>query len=266
MIVLKALSILVAALLAACAGVTGYACVLMLRRPPLKLYRSRSAQPDFLPLDQIPARQLELIVRQEDPNFYNHPGFDADGIRRAWQMNRRAGRIVCGGSTITQQLAKNLYLRFTRSYFRKAVELVIALALERRLGKDRILELYVNIIYFGNGVYGLSDAARFYFNKPARDLTLGQMVLLTILPSAPTACNPIQHPEAFRRLRDRRLPLLAEKDPPLLSPDEAADIRARGAACLDPELRAPDDFTRSYPQTVPMVNARFGPFADGRGT
>ena len=86
------------------------------------------------------------------------------------------------------------------------------------------------------------------------------MVMLAIIPSVATAGNPIQHPEVFERVRNKRLVLFAEDDPPLISPGETEDIRARGAACLDPELRAPDDFTRSYPTTVPMINERFGPF------
>lgn len=217
MIILKVLLLLVAAALLACAGLEGYACVLMKKRPPLALYESRRRQPDFLPLDQVPARQLELIVRQEDTNFYTHPGFDVDGIRQAWQTNRKERRIVYGGSTITQQLAKNMYLRFTRTYLRKAVEVLIALALEHRLGKARILELYVNIIYYGFGIYGIANAARFYFDKPVSDLSLNQMVMLAIIPSVATAGNPIQHPEVFERVRNKRLVLFAEDDPPLIS-------------------------------------------------
>lgn len=261
MIILKTLLALAVAALLACVGVAGYACVLLIKRPPLKLYESRRGQLDFQPLDQIPARLLQLIIRQEDRNFYVHPGFSVEDIRSAWRVNRKAGRIVYGASTITQQLAKNLYLRFTRSYLRKAVELLIALVLERRLGKARILELYVNIIYFGNGVYGIAGAARFYFDKPVRDLSLNQMVMLAIIPSVPTTGNPIQHPEVFERRRNSFLVRFTEKDRPLISVAEAEDIRAHGAACLDPELRAPDDFTRSYPSTVPMINERFGPFA-----
>lgn len=153
-----------------------------------------------------------------------------------------------------------MYLRFTRTYLRKAVEVLIALALEHRLGKARILELYVNIIYYGFGIYGIANAARFYFDKPVSDLSLNQMVMLAIIPSVATAGNPIQHPEVFERVRNKRLVLFAEDDPPLISPGEAEDIRARGAACLDPELRKPDGFTRSYPQTIPMINERYGPF------
>ena len=121
--------------------------------------------------------------------------------------------------------------------------------------------MYVNIIYFGNGIYGIADAARFYFDKPVRDLNLNQMVMVAIIPSAPTAGNPIQHPEVFERLRNKYLIRFTEEGQPLISQTEAKYILARGAACLDPELRAPDDFTRSYPSTVPMINERFGPFS-----
>ena len=262
---LKALLILIAAVLLACCGVAVHALALLIRRPPLALYEARKAEPDYLRLDQLPARQTELLVRQEDCHFYTHPGYDIEGIRYAWEKNRREGQIIVGGSTITQQLAKNLYLRFTRSYFRKLTELLIALRLERALGKDRILEMYVNIIYFGNGTYGISEAARFYFDRSARDLTLNQMVMLSIMPSAPTMANPIQYPEAFERLRNEHLTRFTEFDPPLLSQAEAEAILAHGAACLDPELRRPDAFTRGYPRTIPMINERYGPFAADKG-
>ena len=261
MIILKTFQVLVMAALLACAGVAGYACVLLIKRPPLKLYELRRRQPDFLPLNQIPVRQIQLIVRQEDPNFYTHPGYDIEALRKAWRTNKCEGKIVLGASTITQQLAKNLYLRFTKSYLRKAVELLIALALERRLGKEGILEMYVNIIYFGNGIYGIADAARFYFDKPVRDLSLNQMVMVAIVPSAPTTGNPIQHPEVFERLRNGYLVRFTEEATPLISRAEAEEILGRRAAYLDPELRVPDDFTRSYPSTVPMINERFGPFS-----
>ena len=259
---MKAIGILLAAVLAGCIGVTGYALLLMRKRPPLSLYESRRAQPDFQPLAGIPPLQIKLILRQEDTAFYTHRGYKMDNIRKACEKNLRAKRNGSGGSTITQQLAKNLYLRFTKTFLRKAVELVIALALERELGKERILELYLNTVYYGNGVYGIGSAARFYFGKDVSKLSLNQMLMLTIMLMAPTAGNPIQHPEVFACLRNSRLYFFS-KDciPPLITPEEEADILARDAAHLDPELRKPDDFTRSYPQTIPMVNERFGPFS-----
>ena len=264
-LLLKALLILIAAVLLACAGVVVHALMLLIRRPPMALYEARKAQPDYLRLDQIPPRQMELLIRQEDHLFYSHPGYVYESMRLAWEENHREGKIVSGGSTITQQLAKNLYFRFERNYLRKLTELLIALRLERTLGKERILELYANIIYFGNGIYGISEAARFYFNKPIQDLSLNQMVMLTIMPSAPTMGNPIQHPEVFEQLRNNRLPRFRDIKPALLSPAEMETVRAHGAACLDPELRKPDAFTRSYPQTIPMINERFGPFAADKG-
>jgi len=262
LIIINAILILLAAGLLACLGVAVYAFILLKKRPPLALYESRRGQPDFLPLDRIPARQIELLIREEDPRFYTHPGYDIVNIRKARKLNRSKHHIVCGASTITQQLAKNLYLRFTQNYLRKAVELLIALALERRLGKERILEFYLNIIYFGNGAYGISEAARFYFDRPVSDLSLNQMMILTIIPSIPTRGNPIQHPEVFERVRNKCLCCFSDVNPPVISRAEAEDIRSHTAACLDPELRAPDDYTRSYPQTVPMINERYGPYAE----
>ena len=261
LIILKVFLSLIAAALLIFAGLAGYAFILMKNRPPLKLYAMRSEEPDFLPLDQIPSRLIELLIGQEDPNFYIHHGYDAENIRKAWKKNFRQKHIVLGGSTITQQLAKNLYLHFSRNYLRKLVELLIALKLEQVYGKDRILEMYINIIYFGNGTYGITDATRFYFDKPVPELTLNQMVMLTIIPPAPTAGNPIQHPDMFLRLRSKFLSNYTKGDHPLVSQTEAEAISAHGADCLDPELRKPDDFTRSYPQTIPLINERFGPFA-----
>ena len=163
------------------------------------------------------------------------------------------------------QLAKNLYFRFTHNYLRKAAEILIALALERKLGKERILDFYINIIYFGNGVYGFSDAVRFYFGKPVSALTLNQMFLLACIPPIPTRGNPIQYPEVFERIRNRRLNYIRRKKEPLISQAEAAEIFAHDSSCLDPELRKPDDFTRNYPQTIPLINERFGRFACSDG-
>ena len=254
----KMILFLIATTLLSLAGVAGYALVLMIRRPPMALYEARTRQPDFIPLAQTPKRQVELIVEVEDSSFYTHHGYDIDSIRDAIKTNSREKKIIMGGSTITQQLAKNMYFRFTHNYLRKAAELLIALVLEHRLGKDRILEMYLNIIYFGNGVYGISEAAGFYFDKPVSGLSLNQMLILACIPAVPTRGNPIQYPEVFERVRNKRLNRVT---PPLISPDEAALICSYHADQLDPELRKPDDFTRNYPQDIPLINERYGPFA-----
>lgn len=247
------------------AGVAAYALILMKQRPPLTLYEARTKQADYLPLSAVPARQTELLVELEDSDFYTHRGVNLFEIRSAVQLNLGAKKIVYGGSTITMQLAKNLYFRFTHNYLRKAAEILIALALERKLGKERILDFYINIIYFGNGVYGFSDAVRFYFGKQVSALTLNQMFLLACIPPIPTRGNPIQYPEVFERIRNRRLNYIRRKKEPLISQAEAAEIFAHDSSCLDPELRKPDDFTRNYPQTIPLINERFGRFACSDG-
>ena len=258
---LTVLLVLLGACLLLFAGIWVYALVLMIKRPPLALYEARTKEADYLPLSDVPARQTELLVEMEDCDFYTHCGVDLDEIRCAVHLNFGAKKIVYGGSTITMQLAKNLYFRFTHNYLRKIAEILIALALERKLGKERILDFYINIIYFGNGTYGLSEATWFYFSKPASALTLNQMFLLACLPAIPTRGNPIQYPEVFERVRNRRLDYLLKKKKQCISQDEAAEIFANTASCLDPELRKPDDFTRSYPQTIPCINERFGRFA-----
>lgn len=243
------------------AGICVYVFVLLIRRPPLALYEQRSAQADFLALDGIPERLIRLLVAKEDPRFFTHHGYDLECIQQAWKRNFREKQIIFGGSTITQQLSRNLYLRFSKNYLRKITETLIALRLEHVLGKQRILEMYINIIYFGNGIYGIVEASRFYFNKSVPKLTLNQMLILISLLPAPTAGNPIQHPEVFLQLRSRNLNYFTTIDPPLISQDEAQNICAYGVECLDPELRQSDSFTRSYPQTIPLINERFGPFS-----
>ena len=139
-------------------GILLYAVFLQIRFPLDRFYRTRSQQEDFIPYDRLPQRLIKYLLLIEDDAFFSHPGFSGAGIRYAFRINREKKQVVTGGSTITQQLVKNIYFGFRHSYLRKAVELVIALSAERSLGKRKILELYMNIIYFGNGVYGISDA------------------------------------------------------------------------------------------------------------
>jgi len=253
--------VLLATCLLVFAGIAGYTFIIVSKRPFTTLYEARTKQDDFIPLARIPERMVKLLVELEDKDFYAHHGVFFDEIRSAVKMNYQAKKIVYGGSTITQQLAKNLYFRFTHNYLRKASEALISLLMERKLGKEHILEMYANIIYFGNGVYGISDAVRFYFSKPVSDLTLNQMFMLACLPAIPTRGNPIQYPEVFERVRNRRLKYHIENtEPPIILPEEANEIFSHHADSLDPELRKPDDFTRNYPQDIPLINERFGPF------
>lgn len=236
-----------------------YAGILMWRRPIRKLYDQRRAQDDFCPYSEIPERLIRYITLTEDIRFFQHKGYRRKAIKGAFKINFRAKKIITGGSTITQQLAKNLYFHFRKSYFRKAVELLIAMNIERKLCKEKILELYLNIIYFGNGRYGITDAAYFYFNKPVSELCINQMFILACIPSAPTSGNPIQHPDAFIRIRNK---CLNNIDPEIIDIgfEETDIIASHPVEQLDPQLRENDDYTRNYSQTIVMMNERFGPF------
>jgi len=155
----------------------------------------------FVPLGQVPKALRDAIIATEDARFYSHHGVDPTGIARAIYQNFRHGRIVEGGSTITQQLAKVLFLTPDKSLDRKIKEAALALELERRYSKDRILEMYLNHIYFGHGAFGVEAAARTYFGKGVNELTLAEGALLAGLPKAPTTYSPFERAEAAKRRR-----------------------------------------------------------------
>ena len=138
----------------------------------------------FVPYARISTSLKRAMIAAEDSKFVDHEGFDWDGIELALEKNQRRGRIVAGGSTITQQLAKNLFLSGSRSWLRKGEEAVITLMLEAILDKRRIFELYLNVIEWGNGVFGAEAAARHHFGIPASALSPDQAAwLAVILPS-----------------------------------------------------------------------------------
>ena len=143
-----------------------------------------------VPIASLPAHVKLAVLAAEDVGFYEHRGFDARGLLRALVANLRAGRTRQGGSTITQQVVKNLLLDPERTYARKIREVILARRLEEELTKDEILELYLNHIYFGHGRYGIEEAARNYFGKPARSVTLGEAALLAGLPAGPELYSP----------------------------------------------------------------------------
>jgi len=164
----------------------------------------------FTPLAQIPKALKDAIIATEDTRFYSHYGVDPMGVARAIYQNFRHGRIVEGGSTITQQLAKVLFLTPDKSLDRKLKEAVLAVELERRYTKDRLLEMYLNQIYFGHGAFGVEAAARTYFGKPVSDLTLAESALLAGLPKAPSTYSPFDRAEAAKRRRSTVLARMLE--------------------------------------------------------
>jgi penicillin-binding protein 1A len=150
---------------------------------------------------RLPPHLVQAFVAAEDEDFYDHPGVDAGALLRAVWANLRGGRIVQGGSTITQQLAKALFLGPERTFWRKAREAALALQIEQRLGKEEILEIYLNQIYLGSGAYGVAAAARTYFGRDVAELTLSESALLAGLPKAPSALSPLVNPEGAEERR-----------------------------------------------------------------
>ncbi|HWP97038.1 MAG TPA: PBP1A family penicillin-binding protein [Syntrophomonadaceae bacterium] len=149
-------------------------------------------------IDEITPSFRQAIIAVEDKNFYHHHGIDVEGLARALYANLRAGSIVEGGSTITQQTAKKLFLSDEKTIWRKVKELYYAMKLERKYSKDEILALYCNTIYFGHGAYGVEVAARTFFGKSASDLTLAESALLAGLPNWPGHYDPYQNPQAAK--------------------------------------------------------------------
>jgi penicillin-binding protein 1A len=153
-------------------------------------------------LNEISPRFTEAMIATEDSRFYSHGGVDHIGLTRAMIRNIRSMRISQGGSTITQQLSKNLFFSFERRWVRKIKELMVALQIEATFSKEEILEAYCNQVYFGSGAYGVEDASLVYFGKRAKDLTLLQAAMLAGLPNSPNSANPFNNFErAMKRTR-----------------------------------------------------------------
>jgi len=139
----------------------------------------------WVPYAKISPHLKRAMIAAEDAKFVEHSGFDWDGIQTALDKNERRGRVVAGGSTITQQLAKNLFLSPEKSYVRKGQEAVVTVLLEAMLSKQRILEIYLNVIEWGNGVFGAEAAAQRYFGIPASQLSAEQAARLAAMAPAP---------------------------------------------------------------------------------
>ncbi len=147
-------------------------------------------------LATLPPSLPQALVAIEDRRFYDHIGFDIIGLGRAFVENTKAGRVVQGGSTLTQQLAKNVFLTRQQTMKRKTQEIMLAVWLEHRLSKQEILENYLSRVYFGGGTLGIESGAQRFFNKPAKDLQLGEVALLAGLLQAPNRLNPVKNRQA----------------------------------------------------------------------
>ncbi len=156
-------------------------------------------------LKDIPDNLKNAIIATEDKNFYKHKGYDVSGLIRSTFANVLAGRVVQGASTITQQLARILFLSNEKTFTRKIKELVVAVRIEKTISKDRILQMYLNNVYLGAGAYGVEGASQIYFNKHLKDLTLAECALLAGLPQAPSVYSPFHDKELAVKRRSKVL-------------------------------------------------------------
>ena len=191
------LVLLLAFLVGTCAyfGIRGYMLYKQAseRESVAQMAESIRANSAYIDLERLPQVYLDAVVSVEDHRFYQHPGFDIFATARALLNDIRAGSIVEGGSTITQQLAKNEFFTQEQVIERKVAEVFMAFDIERQLDKETILELYVNSIYFGDGYYGIASACAGYLGKAPADMTAWESVLLAGVPNAPSAYAPTQN-------------------------------------------------------------------------
>lgn len=173
----------------------------------------------YVEIDEIPKHVEQAFLAVEDKRFYEHSGIDIWAIGRALYKDVLAFGKVEGGSTITQQLAKNVFLTNDKTLLRKTKEAIIAINLERKYSKDKILEMYLNQVYFGHGTYGIQAATQFYFQKDVKQLTLEEAALLAGIPKAPTTYSPILNPEKSIERRNVVLNLMEEQN--IITPKEA---------------------------------------------
>lgn len=218
----------------------------------------RAGRRTRVPLDELPLHLRQAVIAVEDRDFYGHPGIDLRGILRAVYLNLRAGHIVSGASTITQQLARDILLSpeeaRSRSMVRKLRESILALRLTRSYGKDSILEMYLNEVYFGQLAYGAEAAAQVYFGIHARDLDLAQSALLAGLIQSPSAYNPLVDLESAKARQRIVLDLMVRNG--FVTPEGASLARAEPLhfASYEIPIRAPHFVTYVRNQ----LEARYG--------
>lgn len=199
----------------------------------------------WVPLSRISPTLRQAVVASEDASFFTHEGFDWEGIKAAAKYNLEAGEFKRGGSTITQQLAKNLYLSPERSLFRKAREALITRSLEHHLTKERILELYLNVAEWGQGIYGAEAAARHHFQKSARDLTADEAAWLAAILPSPRRYDPIRKTSFMVRRHERILKRI-DRGSPKLEPKLEPESALKPEPEIEPEPE-PDSESESEP-------------------
>ncbi|QGP76457.1 PBP1A family penicillin-binding protein [Tetragenococcus halophilus] len=200
----------------------------------------------YIGVEDMSPYVVDAVVSTEDRNFYQHRGFDIKGIARAGlRMVIRRNASGGGGSTITQQLAKNAYLSLDQTFNRKAKELFLAIEIEKNYSKDEIMSMYLNNSYFGNGVWGVQDAARKYFGVDAADLTLGESATIAGMLKGPSLYNPIDHPENAINRRDTILQVMVDNNK--ISKEEAQQEEQVAISDLVNDTYQQEDEGYQYP-------------------
>jgi 1A family penicillin-binding protein len=197
----------------------------------------------YISFADIPSAAVNAIVSIEDKKFYNHIGIDFMAIARAAIAMVREREVKQGGSTITQQLARTVFLSNERTWQRKVEEIYIALELEKKYSKEQILEFYLNNVYFGNGYYGIEAASRGYFNETVRNLDLAQITFLCAIPNNPTLYNPFGNPQNTMKRRNRILYQMLQ--------DKVISVGQYDEACmeqivLNPPKKKKNDYVETY--------------------
>ena len=199
----------------------------------------------WIPLSRIARPLIQAVVVAEDGRFFDHKGVDWDAIQESARSNWQRRSFARGGSTLTQQLAKNLFFTTARTPLRKLQELVAARWLEEDLGKQRILELYLNLIEWGDGVYGCEAAAQRYYGKSASALDVSEAAGLAAIIPAPRRINPLVDPDRYARAQKRVLALLAQAG------YSKGAVSGLGSAPVPPPEVAPEEEADEEPPTAP---------------
>ena len=227
------------------------------KRPVGSLFDKRKDSPDYCPWEKISEEAKKYIILIEDPGFCERSGTSLlDIIRRGISWFFEKDRVIYG-STIPQQLAKNLYFRFDRTIFRKITEYLICRKIEGCLTKEEIFTFYLNIIYYGNNVYGISNACEYYFSKEPSGLTANQAVFFACLIAGPNVADPVHYPDKFFSLKKRKLEKCFREG--MISEEEFRYFCSFPEDRPDPEF-APAISRTEKPPVIHMVNKCFGPF------
>lgn len=195
----------------------------------------------WLTIDQLPSEMKDAMVSVEDRRYYMHPGVDPIGIVRSVYVRTIEGRWTQGGSTITQQLARNIYLNSNKEFGRKIREVILALAMETKFSKDQILELYLNKVYFGGGAYGVDAASRRFFDHGAEDISLAEAAIIAGLVKAPSRYAPTADAQAA--LDRAKVVVEVMQDAGMITPAEAASVDLAGVRLA---AETPQDSVRYF--------------------